>query len=149
MCHLIAVIGQTAAEIVYNRANSTKKNMGLTNWEKSPDGKILKSDTIIAKNYLDEKEIKSLNNLVNLFLDIAENNAERNIVMYMDDWKKEVENAIKVFRYEVLEGKGTISHKQAVKKAEIEYEKYKFIQDRNYVSDFDKLLNETKQIENK
>ncbi len=123
--------------------------MGLTNWEKSPDGKILKSDITIAKNYLDEKELKNLNNLVNLFLDLAENNAERNIAMYMEDWKKEVENALKVFHYNVLEGKGTISHKEAVQKAEKEYEKYKVIQDRNYVSDFDKLMNEAKQIENK
>ncbi|MBO5004034.1 MAG: virulence RhuM family protein, partial [Clostridia bacterium] len=111
--------------------------------------KILKSDVSIAKNYLDENEIKNLNNLVNLFLDIAENNAERNITMYMDDWKNEVENALKVFHYEVLEDKGKISHKQAVEKAESEYEKYKIIQDKNYVSDFDKLLIETKEIENK
>ncbi len=94
-----AITGQTAAEIVYHRVDSTKKNMGLTNWEKSPDGKILKSDITIAKNYLNEQEIKNLNNLVNLFLDIAENNAERNIAMYMEDWKKEVENALKVFRF--------------------------------------------------
>ncbi len=144
-----AITGQTAAEIVYNRVDSKKENMGLTTWEKSPDGKILKSDVIIAKNYLDETEIKNLNNLVNLFLDIAENNAERNITMYMDDWKNEVENALKVFHYEVLEDKGKISHKQAVEKAESEYEKYKVIQDKNYVSDFDKLLMETKEIENK
>ena len=143
-----AITGQTAAEIIYNRVDSKKKNMGLTTWENSPDGKILKSDVIIAKNYLDEKEIKNLNNLVNLFLDIAENNAERNIPMYMNDWKKEVENALKLFHYEVLEGKGKISHKMAVEKAEDEYDKYKVIQDKNYVSDFDKLLNETKQIEN-
>ncbi len=123
--------------------------MGLTTWEKSPDGKILKSDASIAKNYLDEKEIKNLNNLVNLFLDIAENNAERNIPMYMNDWKDEVENALRVFHYDILEGKGKISHKQAVEKAESEYEKYKVIQDRNYVSDFDRLLNEAKKIENK
>ena len=141
-----AITGQTAAEIVYNRVNSTKENMGLTNWEKSPDGKILKSDITIAKNYLDEKELKNLNNLINLFLDIAENNAERGIAMYMEDWIKEVENALKVFHYNILEGKGTISHNQAVKKAENEYEKYKVIQDKNYVSDFDKLINETKQI---
>lgn len=82
-------------------------------------------------------------------MDIAENNAERSITMYMEDWKNEVENALKVFRYEVLEGKGKISHKQAVEKAENEYEKYKVIQDKNYVSDFDRLLSETKQIENK
>ena len=85
-----AITGKTAAEIVYDRADARKNNMGLTTWEKSPDGKILKSDVIIAKNYLDEKEIKGLNNLVNLFLDIAENNAERNIPMYMNDWKNEV-----------------------------------------------------------
>ncbi len=113
-----AITGQTAAEIVYNRVDSTKENMGLTNWEKSPDGKILKSDIIIAKNYLDEKELKNSNNLVNLFLDIAENNAERNRAMYMEDWKKEVENALNVFHYNILEGKGTITHNQAVKKAE-------------------------------
>lgn len=143
-----AITGNTAAEIVYNRVDSKKENMGLNTWENSPDGKILKSDVIIAKNYLNEKEIKNLNNLVNLFLDIAENNAERNITMYMEDWKNEVENALKVFHYEVLEGKGKISHKQAVEKAENEYEKYKVIQDKNYVSDFDRLINETKQIEN-
>ncbi len=143
-----AITGQTAAEIIYNRVDAKKDNMGLMTWENSPDGKILKSDVTIAKNYLDEKEIKNLNNLVNLFLDIAENNAERNIPMYMSDWKKEVENALTLFHYEVLEGKGKISHKMAVEKAEGEYDKYKVIQDKNYVSDFDKLLNETKQIEN-
>ena len=82
-------------------------------------------------------------------MDIAENNAERSITMYMEDWKNEVENALKVFHYEVLEGKGKILHKQATQKAEKEYEKYKVIQDKNYVSDFDRLLSETKQIENK
>ena len=144
-----AITGQTAAEIIYNRVDARKTNMGLNTWENSPDGKILKSDVIIAKNYLDEKEIKNLNNLVNLFLDIAENNAERNIPMYMNDWKNEVENALKVFHYEVLEGKGKISHKQAVNKATNEYEKYKVIQDKNYISDFDKLVSETKEINNK
>ena len=144
-----AITGQTAAEIVYNRVDSKKENMGLTTWENSPDGKILKSDIIIAKNYLEEKEIKNLNNLVNLFLDIAENNAERNITMYMEDWKNEVENALKVFHYEVLEGKGKISHEMAKYKAFSEYEKYKVIQDKNFVSDFDKLIIETKKIEDK
>ena len=143
-----AITGNTAAEIVYKRVDSKKENMGLTTWGNSPDGKILKSDVIIAKNYLNEQEIKNLNNLVNLFLDIAENNAERSITMYMEDWKNEVENALKVFHYEALEGKGKISHKQAVEKAENEYEKYKIIQDKNYVSDFDKLLIETQKIDN-
>lgn len=144
-----AITGQTAAEIVYNRVDAGKKNMGLTTWENSPDGKILKSDIVIAKNYLDEKEIKNLNNLVNLFLDIAENNAERNIAMYMSDWKNEVENALKVFHYEVLEGKGKVSHEMAKEKAFSEYAKYKVIQDKNFVSDFDRLLNETRKIEDK
>lgn len=142
-----AITGKTAAEIIYDRVDVSKENMGLTTWEKSPDGKILKSDVIIAKNYLDEKEIKNLNNLVNLFLDIAENNAERNITMYMNDWKNEVENALKVFHYDVLEGKGSITHKEAIDKATSEYEKYRVIQDKSYVSDFDKLINETKKIE--
>ena len=92
-----AITGNTAAEIVYKRVDSKKENMGLTTLENSPDGKILKSDVIIAKNYLNEQEIKNLNNLVNLFLDIAENNAERSITMYMEDWKNEVENTLKVF----------------------------------------------------
>lgn len=90
-----------------------------------------------------------LNNLVNLFFDIAENNAERNITMYMENWKNEVENSLKVFHYEVLENKGKISHELAKEKAFGEYEKYKVIQDKNYVSDFDKLLIETKKIEDK
>ena len=144
-----AITGKTAAEIIYDRADANKDNMGLTTWEKSPDGKILKSDVVIAKNYLDQKEIKNLNNLVNLFLDIAENNAERNIAMYMEDWKVEVENALRVFHYDILEGKGEISHEQAKEKAFQEYEKYKIIQDKNYVSDFDKLLIEAKKIEDK
>ena len=142
-----AITGNTAAEIIYKRVDSKKDNMGLSTWENSPDGKILKSDVVIAKNYLDEKEIKNLNNLVNLFLDIAENNAERNISMYMNDWQHEVENSLKVFHYEVLENKGKISKKEADKKAESEYGKYMIIQDKNYVSDFDKLLNEAKEIE--
>lgn len=81
-------------------------------WENYSDGKILKSDVIISKNYLDEKEFKNLNSLVNLFLDIAENNAERNIAMYMNGWKKKVENVLRVFQYDILEGIGKISYKQ-------------------------------------
>lgn len=143
-----AITGNTAAEIIYNRVDSKKDNMGLTNWEKSPDGKILKSDVSIAKNYLDEKEIKKLNNLVNLFLDIAENNAERNISLSMSDWKNEVETSLKLFHYDLLYGKGKISAEKAKQKAENEYEKYKIIQDKKFVSDFDKLLIETEKIEN-
>ena len=143
-----AITGNTAAEIIYNRVDSKKANMGLTNWDKSPDGKILKHDVSIAKNYLNEKEIKNLNNLVNLFLDIAENNAERNLLMSMNDWKKEVETSLKLFHYEVLEGKVKITAEKARQKAENEYEKYKIIQDKKFVSDFDKLLIETERLEN-
>ena len=144
-----AITGNTAAEIIYNRVDSQKENMGLTNWNKSPDGKILKSDVSIAKNYLEEKEIKNLNNLVNLFLDIAENNAERNLSMTMEDWKNEIETSLKLFHYDVLKGKGKISAEKAKQKAEREYEKYKIIQDKKFVSDFDKLLIEANKINNK
>ena len=123
--------------------------MGLTNWKESPDGKILKSDVTIAKNYLSETELKNLNNAVNIFLDIAEDNAERNIPMYMEDWKEEVNNVLKMRHYKILEGKGKISKLDADKKASKEYEKYKVKQDRNYISDFDKLTLETKKLDNK
>ncbi len=141
-----AITNNTAAEIIYNRADSNKENMGLTTWKDAPDGKILKSDVTIAKNYLSETELKNLNNVVNIFLDIAEDNAERNIPMYMKDWKKEVDAVLSMRHYDILEDKGKISKKDADKKAEREYEKYKVIQDRKYISDFDNLLLESKNI---
>ncbi len=141
-----AITKNTAAEIIYNRVDSTKENMGLTNWKDSPDGKILKSDVTIAKNYLSETELKNLNNVVNIFLDIAEDNAERKIPMYMEDWKKEVDNVLKLRHYDILEGKGKISKKDADKKAEKEYEKYKVIQDKEFLSDFDLLMLKTEKI---
>ena len=141
-----AITKNTAAEIIYNRADSNKENMGLTNWKESPNGKILKSDVTIAKNYLSETELRNLNNVVNIFLDIAEDNAERNIPMYMKDWKKEVDIVLSVRHYDILEGKGTISKKQADEKAENEYEKYKVIQDKKFISDFDILMLEAENI---
>ena len=141
-----AITKYTAAEIIYNRADSNKENMGLTNWKESPNGKILKSDVTIAKNYLSETELRNLNNVVNIFLDIAEDNAERNIPMYMKDWKKEVDIVLSVRHYDILEGKGTISKKQADEKAENEYEKYKVIQDKKFISDFDILILEAENI---
>lgn len=141
-----AITKNTAAEIIYNRVDSTKENMGLTNWKDSPDGKILKLDVTIAKNYLSETELKNLNNVVNIFLDIAEDNAERKIPMYMEDWKKEVDNVLKLRHYDILEGKGKISKKDADKKAEKEYEKYKVIQDKEFLSDFDLLMLKTEKI---
>lgn len=141
-----AITKNTAAEIIYNRADSNKENMGLTSWRESPNGKILKSDVTIAKNYLSETELRNLNNVVNIFLDIAEDNAERNIPMYMKDWKKEVDNVLVLRHYDILEGKGKISKKEADEKAEIEYEKYKIIQDKKFVSDFDMLMIEAENI---
>ncbi len=141
-----AITKNTAAEIIYNRANSNKENMGLTNWKESPNGKILKSDVTIAKNYLSETELRNLNNVVNIFLDIAEDNAERNIPMYMKDWKKEVDTVLTIRHYDILEGKGKISKKQADEKAENEYEKYKIIQDKKFISDFDILILEAENI---
>lgn len=144
-----AITGETAAEIIYNRVDNNKPNMGLTNWKESPDGKILKSDVIIAKNYLSEMELKNLNNIVNIFLDIAEDNAERNIPMYMKDWKEEVYNVLKMRHYKILEGKGKISKLEADTKAAKEYEKFKVKQDKNYISDFDKLTMKSKKINDK
>ena len=110
---------------------------------------IYKYDVGIAKNYLDETELRKLNNLTNLFLDYAEKMAEDNQVMTMKDWINETDSLLKFRKKEILQNSGKISHKQAIEKAENEYEKYKVIQDKNYVSDFDRLLSETKQIENK
>ena len=141
-----AITHQTAAEIIYSRADAKKEYMGLTNWKNSPNGKILKSDVSIAKNYLAKKELEELNDLVNLYLDTAENRAKRHIPMKMVDWIKSVEDIFKINFYDNLTHKGNISHEEAVEKAESEYEKYKIIQDKIYISDFDKLLLETEKI---
>ena len=141
-----AITHQTAAEIIYNRVDSNKEYMGLTNWKNSPDGKILKSDVGIAKNYLNKRELDDLNDLVNLYLDIAENRAKRHIPMKMEDWIKSVEDIFKINFYDNLTNKGSVSHNDAIKKAEDEYEKYKIVQDKKYISDFDKLLIETNKI---
>ncbi|MCL2859630.1 MAG: virulence RhuM family protein [Oscillospiraceae bacterium] len=137
-----AITGKTASELIYERIDSSKENMGLTSWKESPDGKILKSDVTIAKNCLEENELEQLNNLVNIFLDVAEDNAKRNIAMTMEQWKEEVERTIEFRRYNKLVGHGKISKENAEKKAHGEYEKYKKIQDKNYISDFDKKVME-------
>ena len=141
-----AITHQTAAEIVYHRADSTKEHMNLTSWKNSPHGKILKSDVIVAKNYLNRQELEELNDLVNIYLDTAENRAKRHIPMKMKDWITSVEDIFKINFYDNLTNKGSISHEKAIEKAEKEYEKYKIVQDRSYVSDFDKLLLDTKNI---
>lgn len=138
-----AITHQTAAEIIYNRANSNKKNMGLTNWKNSPNGKILETDVVIAKNYLSKEELESLEHVVSAFLDLAENRAKRHIPMTMEDWSTRIDRYLLADDLDVLKDAGKISHEIAVDKALSEFEKYRITQDREYVSDFDKLVLET------
>lgn len=135
-----AITGETAAEIVRTRADSSKSNMGLTTWKNSPDGKILKSDTYVAKNYLNEKEIEELNRIVNMYLDYAENQARKQIPMKMDDWINRLNAFLEFNEYKVLDGRGSISAKVAKDLAYNEYDKFRIEQDREYKSDFDKKI---------
>ena len=135
-----AVTGQTAAELIYSRADATQPTMGLTTWGASPDGKILKRDVTVAKNYLNEKELSRLNRLVTMFIDYAELMAEDNVLMSMQDWLKQTDVFLNNNRREVLADKGTVSHDQAVAKATQEYEIFRVRQDQEYVSEFDKEM---------
>lgn len=135
-----AVSGNTAAEIVYNRADSSKEHMGLTNWKNSPDGKIYKSDVVIAKNYLNEKEISRLNRLVAMFIDYAELHAEDGILMKMQDCVDAVNSFLQGNRQKILETKGKISHEQSIEKAHKEYDIFRVIQDKEYISEFDRQM---------
>ena len=143
---LYAVSGKTAAEIIAERSDSEKINMGLTNWS-NPNGKIILSDVVISKNYLKEKDLKRLNSLVDGFLTLAESRALNEIPMSMKDWKKVLDDYIDLNLLPVLEGKGKISSDDAQKIAKKEYDKFKIIQDRDYQSDFDKLIIDIKRIE--
>ena len=134
-----AITGHTAAELIYERVNADKENMGLTTWKEAPNGMIYKYDVIIAKNYLNETEIKQLNNLTTLFLDYAESMAEENQVMTMKNWIEETDNLLKFRKKEILQTSGKISHKQAFEKAENEYEKFKIKQDMQYISSMDEM----------
>ena len=136
-----AISGHTAAELIYNRANSKKEHMGLTNWKNSPDGLIYKYDVTIAKNYLSEDELKKLKDLTNMFLVFAEDEAKERHIMTMQDWINATDDLLKFRRKNVLKDAGNISHKEAVKKAESEYEKYRIIQDQNYISSMDEFYN--------
>lgn len=133
-----AITGQTAAEIIHSRVNSSKQNMGLTNWKNSPKGKIRKTDVDIAKNYLNKEELDGLNRIVTMYLDYAENQARKGIVMYMKDWIKKLDAFLQFNDEEILKDKGKVSHEVAKDLAENEFEKYKVIQDKLYESDFDK-----------
>lgn len=135
-----AVTHQTAAEIIYTRADAKMPHMGLTTWKNAPNGRVQKSDTIIAKNYLSDAEVTSLNRLSNAFLDVAEDRADRQLVMTMADWKKELESFLEYYRYDILENTGTISAEEAKEKAYAEYDKFRIVQDREYLSDFDQEI---------
>ena len=144
-----AISGHTAAELIYSRANSTKDNMGLTSWKNSPDGLIYKYDVGVAKNYLNEQELNKLNDLTNMFLVYAEDEAKERHIMTMNDWIKATDDLLKFRRKQVLKDSGKISHKQAIEKAECEYEKYRVIQDQKYISSMDEFYNKYLEESNK
>ena len=144
-----AISGQTAAEIIYQRADSKKPYMGLTSWKNSLKGAIRKTDVSIAKNYLDEKELNLLNRIVTMYLDYAEMQAQKGIVMYMKDWVNRLDAFLQFNEEDILKDSGKVSHEVATELAESEYEKYQVLQDRMLESDFDrevkKLLDSKKK----
>ena len=133
-----AMTGKTAAEIIHERVDSAKTNMGLTVWKNSPKGKIRESDVVIAKNYLNEKELNYLNRIVTMYLDYAEMQAQKGIAMRMKDWVKKLDAFLQFNETEILQDKGKVSHEVAEVLALGEYEKYRVMQDKNYISDFDR-----------
>ena len=141
-----AITGNTAPEIIYKNADSTKENMGLTTWKNSPNGRILKSDVKIAKNYLDEKQIKRLERAVSGYFDYIEDLIERENTFTMEEFAESINAFLEFRKYDILKDKGTISRKEAEEKAEIEYDKFNKTQ--KIKSDFDRLLLETKKLEN-
>ena len=142
-----AITGQTAAEIIYKRADANQPNMGLTTWKNSPKGKILKSDVVIAKNYLQAAEIDELNRIVSMYLDYAENQAKRGITMAMTDWIQKLDAFLQFNDYNVLKNAGAISHDIAKKLAEEQFEKFRVDQDRLYESDFDNLTKKLSDLQ--
>ncbi|MBQ8384243.1 MAG: virulence RhuM family protein [Spirochaetaceae bacterium] len=137
-----AVHGHTAAELIVERADSTKEHMGLTTWQDAPNGKIKKSDVVIAKNYLTETEIGQLNRMVSAYLDFAENMANRHIPLTMADWEKRLNTFIEMFEYGLLQDAGKVSAEIARIHAETEFEKYRVVQDGLFMSDFDRFIEE-------
>ena len=138
-----AVHGHTAAELIVERADSTKEHMGLTTWQDAPNGKIKKSDVTVAKNYLSEKELGQLNRMVSAYLDFAENMANRHIPLTMEDWEKRLNSFIEMFEYGLLEDAGKVTAEIAKLHAETEFEKYRIVQDRLFESDFDRFIAQT------
>ncbi len=135
-----AITGQTAAEIIHSRVDSAKENMGLTNWKNAPKGSIRKTDIGIAKNYLNEKELDGLNRIVSMYLDYADNQAKKSVVMYMKDWVQKLDAFLQFNEEAVLKHQGNVSHEVALALAETAFEKYRLIQDKKYESDFDKII---------
>lgn len=135
---LFAITGHTAPEIVAERADSKKPHMGLTTWKNSPDGKILQNDVMISKNYLDNEELSGLNDIVNMYLDYAENQARRHKLMSMRDWVARLDAFLQFNEYDLLHNKGTVERKVADELAKAEYKKFRVVQDKEYISDFDK-----------
>ncbi len=140
-----AITKQTAAEIIASRADASKPHMGLTTWKNAPHGKIMKSDVSVAKNYLNEKEIKALERVVTMFLDYAENQAARQIPMKMKDWVEKLDAFLKFNEYDILQNAGKVSHEVAKALAEEEYSKFRVIQDRSYESDFERATKKLKR----
>jgi len=138
-----AIHGQTAAEVVYHRADADQPNMGLTTWKDAPAGKIQKFDVVVAKNYLTESEMAQLSRLVNAYLDVAEDMAQRKMPMTMQDWETRLNRFIEATDREVLQDAGKVTAEIAKAHAESEFEKYRIVQDRLFESDFDRLLNQT------
>ncbi|HBC76947.1 MAG TPA: cell filamentation protein Fic [Candidatus Wallbacteria bacterium] len=143
-----AIHGHTAAELIMERADSKKDHMGLTTWKNSPDGKIFKTDVAVAKNYLTEKELKSLDRIVTMYLDYAEDQAARNIPMTMEDWAKKLNAFLRFNERDILENPGKVTQEIAKAFAESEFEKYRIAQDRLFESDFDKMIKKIDKPEN-
>ena len=135
-----AVHGRTAAEMIVDRADAHKEHMGLTTWENAPDGKIVKTDVSIAKNYLNQMELEDMGRIVTAVLEFAESRAKRHIPMTMEDWAKRIDAYLSSDERPVLDNAGSVSHEDAVLHAETEFEKYRIVQDRLFLSDFDKFL---------
>lgn len=144
-----AITGQTAAEIIHSRADGSKENMGLTTWKNAPGGRIRKTDVGIAKNYLTEQELDGLNRIVSMYLDYAENQARKGVVMYMNDWVKKLDAFLQFNEEAILHHQGKISHEVAQALAESEYDKFRIIQDKLYESDFDKAIKKLEALTTK
>ncbi|GAB1449753.1 hypothetical protein MASR2M44_27860 [Bacteroidota bacterium] len=139
-----AISGKTAAEIIYTEVDASKLYMGLKTWKDAPDGKIVKSDVVIAKNYLSHQHIQELNRIVSAYLDLAENNAQRGIAFNMQQWVTFLDKFLELSNYPILKDKGQVSMLEAKLKAESEYDNYRVIQDQTYESDFDKAIKKFK-----